>query len=146
MQRFVILDPFGGLLDETDDLDAVLAFARAGNFVTCYVEPDALSALLGFVRESVGTVEIRLRRRRWKVERLAIDPTCGFCGKDLTLPTASVDHLVSLAEGGRDDESNWELSCQRCNAEKGSLSVEAFFERVVNARAFRELRASMPAA
>lgn len=58
-------DQFGGLLDETDDLDAVQAFARAGNFVTCYVEPDALGALLGFIRESAEIVDMRLRRRKW---------------------------------------------------------------------------------
>lgn len=51
---------------------------------------------------------------------------------------------MSLADGGRDDDSNWELSCQRSNDDKCSLSVEAFFDRVVNARVFRELRASIP--
>ena len=37
-----------------------------------------------------------------------------------------------------DDESNWELSCQKCNASKGRLSADEFFERLTSARVFRE--------
>jgi hypothetical protein len=37
-----------------------------------------------------------------------------------------------------DDASNWELVCQKCNTIKGCESLDEFFGRQVNARAFRE--------
>jgi hypothetical protein len=138
MRRFIVLDPFGGLLEETDDTGEAQAFARQGQYVACYVEPEALGALISFINEASDNVDARLRRRKWKADRLAIDPTCAFCGKALTLSSATLDHLVPLAEGGVDYESNWELSGQKCNSEKGRLSVGAFLDRVTSARVFRE--------
>jgi hypothetical protein len=142
MKRFIVLDPFGGLLEETDDVNAAQGHARRGQYVACHVEPEALKALVAFISEAGDNVGARLRRRQWKAERIAIDPTCAFCRKDLTLSSATIDHLVPLAEGGVDDESNWELSCQKCNSEKGRLSVGEFLERVTSARVFREWLAS----
>jgi hypothetical protein len=81
MKRFIILDPFGGLLDETDDLNVAQTSSRMGHVVTCYVEPESLAALSGFIREASGAVDMRLRRRRWKTDRIAEDPTCAFCGR-----------------------------------------------------------------
>jgi HNH endonuclease len=121
----------------TDSLAEVEAFVRAGHSIAVYVEPSALQALAWFIAEENRTAEQRLIRRQWKVARLAIDPTCGFCGRPVTLESATVDHLRPLAEGGADDESNWEIACQRCNSDKGRKSLNEHFERVANARVFR---------
>jgi hypothetical protein len=44
---------------------------------------------------------------------------------------------LPVSKGGADDESNWELSCKRCNGDKGTLTVDELFERMTSARAFR---------
>jgi 5-methylcytosine-specific restriction endonuclease McrA len=36
------------------------------------------------------------------------------------LESLEIDHIIPLAEGGRDDESNWALLHKECNRKKGS--------------------------
>ncbi len=142
MKRFIVLDPFGGLIAETDDIAEAQAHGRAGMRVGCLVEPPVLKPLEYFIGEALETLEERLVRREWKAARIAVDPTCAFCGRELTLAGATVDHLQPLCQGGADDPGNWELSCSRCNSDKGQLSAQEFLERMANARALRGWLAS----
>ena len=47
----------------------------------------------------------------------AAQPWCSKCGstKDLTL-----DHIIPLARGGTNDQSNAQVLCRKCNSIKGS--------------------------
>ena len=47
----------------------------------------------------------------------AAQPFCTRCGgtKDLTL-----DHIIPLAKGGTNDQSNAMVLCRKCNSSKGS--------------------------
>ena len=54
--------------------------------------------------------------RRMRAGVLARDGhRCRYCGE----PAAHVDHVVPLARGGRDVESNLAASCAACNLAKG---------------------------
>ena len=53
--------------------------------------------------------------RRNKLRMMAIDPTCAFCGCELTDKTATVDHIVPLARGGSNWLDNLQLACKKCN-------------------------------
>ncbi len=137
MKRFLILNG-PSLFGDTDSIDDALAWSRLGVTVGCYVQPAAISALAQFIVESGAAAEARLLRRQFKVERLASDPRCDYCGKPLTPAIATVDHVVAIAEGGTETRENFRLACQRCNNDKDRQSLNEYFERLTNARAFRE--------
>jgi 5-methylcytosine-specific restriction endonuclease McrA len=53
---------------------------------------------------------------------------CHYCGKRLTLDTATFDHVRALSRGGYDKTSNGALACGKCNSQKGSMSAGEFFD------------------
>ncbi len=40
-------------------------------------------------------------------------------GGELDDTRCTVDHIVPLAAGGVDEETNWSLLCLKCNSDKG---------------------------
>lgn len=63
-------------------------------------------------------------QRRTMFERDAW--TCQYCGAPLTRRTATVDHLIPRARGGRTSWLNCVTSCLTCNKRKGDTLVEHF--------------------
>ena len=55
-----------------------------------------------------------------KVTLLRKSPTCHWCGKQLTLQTATVDHVIPLSRGGSNGMDNVELACVKCNQDRGN--------------------------
>lgn len=48
---------------------------------------------------------------------------CRYCGRPQfpwTKPTPNMDHVVALANNGRDNITNYTLSCRDCNLRKGT--------------------------
>ncbi len=57
----------------------------------------------------------RKRRRAWLTEH----PTCANCARQGFVKAATdVDHVVPLAAGGGDDESNYQSLCHECHSER----------------------------
>ena len=55
--------------------------------------------------------------RRWRRLRIAVlsgEPLCRECGK----PATEVDHIVAIAKGGEDVESNLQPLCKPCHSRK----------------------------
>lgn len=69
------------------------------------------------------TRRIDLYRKAWKVMRarvLAEDgPICHYCGVDCS-DDPTVDHIVSVANGGQGNRENLVVSCRPCNSRKGA--------------------------
>jgi hypothetical protein len=61
------------------------------------------------------------KRKRWKLKQLAADPHCQYCNTVLQSNTATVDHVIPLAAGGKDIPENWVLACHTCNTGKGNV-------------------------
>jgi hypothetical protein len=55
------------------------------------------------------------------------DKICMVCGNTENL---TVDHVIPLAEGGKDDFSNLRTLCRNCNFRKGP--IPPFWQRIVN--------------
>ncbi len=51
----------------------------------------------------------------WPIRR----HVCAGCGCRLTFAAATLDHIVSLANGGPETLDNCQLMCAPCNARKG---------------------------
>lgn len=45
--------------------------------------------------------------------------TCAYCGRRPPNAVLEIDHIVPLAEGGTNDDTNLITSCEDCNAGKG---------------------------
>jgi hypothetical protein len=68
------------------------------------------------------------------------DCRCGYCGKELTLKTLQVDHIIPVYRGYRDGQisvqrgedtmDNYMPSCARCNRRKSTWTVEQFREQI----------------
>jgi len=66
----------------------------------------------------------------------AIGTPCPYCGEvmDTGQRAPSRDHIRSYKRGGRlADPNNRVIVCQRCNSDKGHLSLEAFRNRLARA-------------
>ncbi len=62
----------------------------------------------------------------------ARDKVCVYCGDEFG--PYEVDHIQSRWYGGKDDERNLALACQRCNQLKGAQSVDRFLERMAKVK------------
>jgi 5-methylcytosine-specific restriction endonuclease McrA len=49
---------------------------------------------------------------------LAEDPHCKYCGKELTMQTATIDHVIPRCKGGTNAKENLVLACFKCNNDK----------------------------
>lgn len=68
----------------------------------------------------------RISGRRLQALRAALyrrDPHCAGCGGLFDLRRLERDHLVPLAEGGADDESNTRLLCHACHDAKSAAEA-----------------------
>jgi len=66
-----------------------------------------------------GTIPARLR-----FAILARDNfTCRYCGRMAPAVALTVDHVVSVADGGTDDEGNLVAACDECNMGKGAMTA-----------------------
>lgn len=61
------------------------------------------------------------RRLRFEILRRD-DHTCRYCGKRAPSSELTVDHVVPVALGGRDDPENLVTACRDCNMGKASIA------------------------
>lgn len=54
--------------------------------------------------------------------------TCFFCGEYIDREYRTIDHLISLAKGGLDEEENMVVSCLQCNGEKADLDINEYIK------------------
>ena len=63
------------------------------------------------------------RATRLKIRRqilLSENPHCRYCGRRLTKKSATLDHLVPIAQGGTDERENLVLACGPVNLAKAN--------------------------
>lgn len=83
------------------------------------------------LRLMLGAEQPRKRRvsKRTKERVLARDGhACFYCGGAEGL---QIDHVVAVALGGMDDDSNLVTACGKCNRDKRASSVPAWKERLM---------------
>lgn len=56
---------------------------------------------------------------------------CGICGRFVPYGEFTVDHIVPLAKGGKNDLDNLQCACKSCNQLKGSMDYETFTQKAV---------------
>jgi 5-methylcytosine-specific restriction endonuclease McrA len=74
--------------------------------------------------------------RRMVIERDGL--RCVYCGVDLLKNEVHLDHVIPESKGGPTSYGNLQVTCGKCNLEKGVLS-EGEFENKLRTRAIRIL-------
>ena len=53
---------------------------------------------------------------------------CAYCGEDLDIDSATIDHILPKFKGGHNVKSNMLCSCSKCNRSKGSSLLEEWYK------------------
>lgn len=62
----------------------------------------------------MSSLNTKLKRKIWKRDNFK----CKYCGENLTLETATVDHVIPRWKGGGGNQDNLVTSCRPCNLKK----------------------------
>lgn len=57
---------------------------------------------------------------------------CKICGKPVVFEEMTLDHIIPLSSGGKEDVSNLQCTHMECNQAKGYLSRDQFLEMITN--------------
>ena len=66
--------------------------------------------------------------RRMVIERDG--ERCVYCGLDLTGMEIHLDHVVPESQGGETTYDNLQVTCRKCNLDKGILTENEFMNRL----------------
>jgi 5-methylcytosine-specific restriction endonuclease McrA len=55
---------------------------------------------------------------------------CAYCGKVIALKDMQVDHIHPKHLGGKDELSNYNPACRRCNHYKTTFTIEYFRQMI----------------
>ena len=58
------------------------------------------------------------------------DGRCALCGRKITFPEMTLDHIVPLDRNGEDTINNLQCTCKACNQFKANIRPAAFMERI----------------
>lgn len=55
---------------------------------------------------------------------------CVFCGVDLLRNEVELDHVIPESQGGPTNYNNLQVTCSKCNRDKGTLEESVFMDRL----------------
>ena len=86
----------------------------------------------GSVADAIAATANSGHKRRSKVSRrkksyksakgriLRADPRCFWCRRNLTIETATFEHIIPLSRGGTNGRDNEAIACEDCNKGRGN--------------------------
>lgn len=92
----------------------------------------AIPVLEKYVRDKYG--DLPMRTKYYKHEKNSIlyqlwtrdGDICYLCGVAMDYQKVTIDHVLPLAKGGKDEMANYRLVHEFCNLEKGNMTLEQF--------------------
>ena len=67
-----------------------------------------------------------------------------FCGSDFKDVSPTIDHKISIKNGGTNYDSNIQLCCRRCNCRKGAKNHDVFLAQLKAEKSAKELLSNPP--
>ena len=64
------------------------------------------------------------------------DGRCQLCGRKLLFESITLDHIIPLKMGGKDNIDNLQIACNICNRSKSSYLPDDFQDRVFDTLCF----------
>jgi 5-methylcytosine-specific restriction endonuclease McrA len=71
---------------------------------------------------------IPLNLRRRVIERDGL--RCVYCDDDLTNKEVHLDHVIPESKGGLTNYANLQVTCRKCNLQKGVLTESEFVDKL----------------
>ena len=56
---------------------------------------------------------------------------CELCGQQILLQNMTLDHIIPLSMGGKDDMENLQAACFACNQFKSNILPDDFMDRII---------------
>lgn len=76
-------------------------------------------------RKTIGMINSLVARDGWG---------CAYCPRELTIETATLEHIVAVVHGGTSHLANLTLTCEPCNKKVGHLSAREKMEIAIRGR------------
>lgn len=57
---------------------------------------------------------------------------CAYCGKNLNIGCWQIDHIFPKSLGGSSEIDNLVITCSKCNASKGSMSLDEYRYKIAS--------------
>lgn len=78
---------------------------------------------------------VKLKRRTYsedvrKILYQCSDGRCRLCGRQILYEEHTIDYIIPLSMGEKDEVNNLQICCLPCNQMKSSVLPELFFSRI----------------
>lgn len=136
-EYYISYDRRTGGITKTDDI------MEAQVFYSCNAAMEKVSKAPGRCRgyypydvdDTAGRGKIKAGRKKYSKEerKMIYDKVggcCKLCGQGLLLEDMTLDHIVPLSMGGRDELGNLQAAHRECNQFKSNILPEEFLGRV----------------
>lgn len=87
---------------------------------------EAKEAYEAMKKKNVWSSTPQGHRKRKKVTALILERDgvdCFYCGKETDDQTRSLEHILSVADGGNNDPANLAIACKSCNLAVGNMPI-----------------------
>lgn len=109
---------------------------------TIILNAAAQSALEAFISNdenwNIGLLEFGPNMPRESILKLiaARDGSfnCAYCGRELSLAEATIEHIVPRSRGGRNNLYNMAIACKECNVKCSNMSVVEKVKKIIDAK------------
>lgn len=148
-RKIVFHKEFNEIINKLPDNDKIIIKSAIRQYLLDYKEPDLdgyLSDLFKYIKPA-NIDRSQIIRRKFRasqlliranncqsyrsricrkiLEKYKIPKHCFYCGD---IQKLQIDHIIPRCEGGKDEIANLVYSCLKCNARKGSKSLQSYRE------------------
>lgn len=72
----------------------------------------------------MNKLTVREKKRIFQNMKILFKNTCVRCDGKSGLINVERDHIIPTYQGGKDDPTNWQPLCAKCNASKGPETID----------------------
>ena len=68
-------------------------------------------------------------QERWRVYTRDAG-ACQICGRQLQFEEMTIDHIIPLEAGGKNELANYQCACRTCNRMKGTMMQDEYYMHI----------------
>lgn len=92
-----------------------------------------------FTQEQLDTIGVEDRESRIKVDPVIrrqiynlAEGKCQICGKPLKYESFTIDHIIPISRGGKNEPGNYRCACEKCNTYKADRLDDEMYAGITN--------------
>ena len=126
----------GGIIKTPIIEDAQLFYSVNVAMRKKFKSPGKCKGYYPYDTEDITGCGVKKKRKSYSKEERKIiydrsGGLCELCGQRLLLENMTLDHIVPLSMGGKDDMENLQASCFNCNQLKSNILLEDLMDRII---------------